>query len=397
MSRHSILLAGVVLIAGCTDSSPTSLPPAEPLTAPAPHRESGSAQNLVLPVSAATLPVVMRELHSPKGLAWGPDGSLYVVETGDNVVRGPCATIARGMNCYSGSGAISRLRHGRQERVRSGLPSAFNPVAGDVIGPNDLGFLGFGTAFLTIGWGGDPAARDGLGEHRAGFGYLVRLHSLQASGRGGAHSARKAWSPVADVARLEQELNPDGGFLDSNPFGLLVEPARRLVTDAGGNSLVTVAASGRMELLSAFPATPAPPPFGQSEAVPTAVVRGPDGALYVSTLSGVPFLDGAATIYRVAPGQPPVVHATGFKTITDIAVGRDGSLYVLEFASGPVFFTGPGRLLRLAPDGTRTVLVDGLTNPTSVLVAPNGSIYIAQRAGVPEVGLQAGEVLRFDP
>ncbi len=43
------------------------------------------------------------------------------------------------------------------------------------------------------------------------------------------------WRVVADVGGFEQAQNPAGGPLDSNPYGLLAEPGRRFVTDAGGN------------------------------------------------------------------------------------------------------------------------------------------------------------------
>lgn len=148
-----------------------------------------------------------------------------------------------------------------------------------------------------------------------------------------------------------------------------------------------------MSLVATFPSTPAPPPFGQSEAVPTEVKRGPDGALYVSTLSGVPFLAGAAAIYRVVPGQAPQVYTGGFKTITDFDWGPDGSLYVVQFASSPVFFGGPGLLIRVAPDGTRTTISSALTSPTGVAVGSDGAIYVSNKGNPAGVG----EVLRIVP
>lgn len=404
MSSIRSLLAVVVFLAACGDNAPTA--PTDDVAAgglvAASHGRPGPGPSVpVTPVAASDLTIVMHGLDSPKGMAWGPGDALYVVETGDNVVRGPCATVARGLNCYSGSGAISRLWKGRQERVVAGLPSWFNPAQGDVGGPNDIALTGLGAALVTIGWGGDPAVRAELGDLAAGFGYLVQI-SL-GGGRNVAwlpsrHPSRgKVWKAVADIAGLESLLNPDQRFIDSNPFGLLVEPARRFVTDAGGNSLLEVRPNGHGSLVAAFPVTPAPPPFLQSEAVPTAVRRGPDGALYVSTLSGVPFLAGAAKIYRVAPGQGPAVFAGGFTTITDFAFARDGSLYVLEFAGGPLFFAGPGQLVHVATDGTRTAVVQGLREATSLLVAPHGAIFIAQKGGTPSVGLHAGEVLRYNP
>jgi len=49
-----------------------------------------------------------------------------------------------------------------------------------------------------------------------------------------------------------------------------------------------------------------PPRFPQpTDPVPTGLARGPDGALYVGLLTGVPFAPGAASVYRVVPGQAP--------------------------------------------------------------------------------------------
>jgi len=70
-------------------------------------------------------------------------------------------------------------------------------------------------------------------------------------------------------------------------------------------------------------------------------VLGPDGALYISELSGVPFTDGRANVYRLDPGAD-IPHAftlaeaflTGFKMIVDMTFDDEGNLYVLEHATG---------------------------------------------------------------
>lgn len=196
------------------------------------------------------------------------------------------------------------------------------------------------------------------------------------------------WRAVADVSAHEVSANPDGNVVDTNPYGVLAEPGQHIVTDAGGNSLLSVGANGEVSTLAVFPARPG----RATDAVPTAVVSGPDGAYYVSELTGVPFADGAANVYRVVPGQPPTVYLAGFKTIIDLAFGRDGSLYVLQHATGPVFFGGPGQLIRVATDGTRSVLVEGLSRPTSVVVDDDGTIFISNRG----TSVGTGEVLRID-
>lgn len=334
---------------------------------------------LVTTASAQSITPVMTGLDSPRGLALGPEGGLYVAEAGSGLLGGPCAPVARGLNCYSATGAISRLWKGRQERVVTGLPSVFNPVFMDITGPHDISLVGRGSAYVTIGWGGTPASRAGLGELGSLFGALLKV---EPSGH---------WRVVADISILE-ETNPAGGSVDSNPYGVLAEPGGQFVTDAGGNYLLHIAPNGDVSLVTTFPSVPAPFPFNPAQPVPTEVERGPDGALYVSELTGAPFAAGAAGIYRVVPGQAPQLYAGGFKTITDFTFGSDGSLYVVEYASSPLFLNGPGKLIRVAVDGTRTTITTALNHPTGVVVDGNGVIYVSNNGNLPAVG----EVLRID-
>jgi sugar lactone lactonase YvrE len=194
---------------------------------------------------------------------------------------------------------------------------------------------------------------------------------------------------LADIAGHEAANNPDGGPVDSNPYGILALPGGRLVTDAGANALLHLKANGDISPLGVFPSRAS----GRStDSVPTAVVAGPDGAYYVAELTGVPFAAGAARIYRVVPGHEPEIVHDGFKTIIDIDFGPDGSLYVLQHATG-AFFTGPGQLIRVNPDGARTVVVAGLTRPASVLVDADGTVYLSNRS----TSAGTGEVLMVEP
>lgn len=336
-------------------------------------------------VGAAEITVVMSNLNSPRGLDFGPEGGHYVAEAGTTQSTGVCTDFLEGTmiatRCYSGTGSVSRLWRGGQTRVVSGLPSTYITASGFASGPQDISFAGRGHAFVPLGWGGAPELRSNLGPAAAPLGTLIQL---QPSGH---------WRVVADIAAFEQSHNPAGGVVDSNPYGVLAEGARRFVVDAGGNSLLEVAANGNVSLVATFPVTAAPPPFNQADAVPTRVRRGPDGALYVSTLSGVPFLQGAAAIYRVLPGQEPELYLGGFKTITDFAFAADGGLYLLQFATAPVFFGGPGALIRVAPDGTRSTITTDLFQPTGIVLGGDGSVYVSNR-GTSSGG---GEVLRITP
>jgi hypothetical protein len=261
--------------------------------------------------------------------------------------------------------------------VATGLPSYVDPT-GEAAGPHDVSLHGRGGAYVTIGFGADPAARAGFGPVGELFGTLIHV---AASGR---------WKVIADVSAHEAAENPAGGALDSNPYGVLAEPGARVVADAGANALLRVGANGNISTLAVFPSRPT----RSTDSVPTAVVVGPDGAYYVSELTGVPFTAGAARVYRVEPdGGTPEIFLEGFKTIIDLDFGPDGSLYVLQHATGPVFFPGPGELIRVAPDGTRSVVTAGLIRPTSIVVGPDGEIYVSNRG----ISIGTGEVLRIEP
>ncbi len=392
MTTRTPRLVALLLIAGCGGE---------------PFSPSATGRSEATLVTSPTVEVVMSNLNSPRGLAWGPEGGLYVVEAGLDSATSLCAPVARGQNCYSGSGSISRLVRGHQERVVTALPSVFNAATGDITGPHDIAFSRGGRAFLSIGWGGDPAARASLGELGRDFGTLIALRHKGGQGRdvhqdseeGGdddQEDARPGWRIIADVAAFEAAHNPAGGTVDSNPYGLLMEGRRMFVTDAGGNSLLSVR-HGVVSLVATFPAIPVPPgpfnpPFTQSQAVPTEVARGPDGALYVSTLTGVPFRPGVASIFRVTPGETPTIYAAGFTQVTDFAFGQDGALYVLQYASGP-FFSGNGSVIRVAPDGTRTTLTTALFHPTGIAVGKDGRIYVSNNGNLARVG----EVVRITP
>ena len=88
--------------------------------------------------------------------------------------------------------------------------------------------------------------------------------------------------------------------------------------------------------------------------MPTSVVQGPDGAYYLTQLTGFPFEKGDANIWRVVPGQAPTVYASGLTNLTDLAFADDGSLYAVQI-SVEGLLTGPiGALVRINPGAAST-------------------------------------------
>jgi hypothetical protein len=336
--------------------------------------------------------VVMTGLDNPRGLTFarvgggdrddpddrGSDWALYVAEAGKGGTE-RCAMIRGAMQCVGATGAVSRYYRGHQERVVTGLPSyapSTPPQSSGVgaTGPHDVSFVD-GRGYVTIGLGGplSPVAMRALvGD---AFGWIVRF-------RGDG-----AWSLDTDVASYEQRANPDGGVPDSNPYGLLEAAGRRIVVDAGGNTLLRVGSRN----ISTIAVIPSRPQGRATDAVPNSVAVGRDGADYVGELTGAPFVPETANVWRVVPGRDPQVHCSNFNFIIDLDLDRRGNLYVLEHSSAP-FPTGVGTLYRVKRDCSRTPVMTGLMNPTSVAIGPDGHAYISNRGTSPGVG----EVIRVD-
>jgi glucose/arabinose dehydrogenase len=126
--------------------------------------------------------------------------------------------------------------------------------------------------------------------------------------------------------------------------------------------------------------------------VPTTVVRRGDW-YYVGQLTGFPFVPGAANVWRVpVGGGEPEVWAEGFTNIIDIALGPNGSLYVLEIAHNGLAAGPPvGGLYRVDRNGEKELLLtEPLFAPGGLVVDHDGSLLITN-CGVCAGG---GQVLR---
>ncbi len=347
-----------------------------------------SAPRGVIRAQSGSVLVIATGLDNPRGLAFGPDGALYVAEAGRGGVSTLCAPDpgTGASRCYGPTGAITRITglHVHQ-RVVTGLPS-IAPAGGDfATGPYDIDF-GFGNAWVLVGFGGNPAARSPFDAAGIRLGWLVRV---QPSGQ---------WDPVVDISAHEAANNPAGGPVDSNPYGLRVLANRAVIADAGANALLQIGPDGRVSTLAVF-SNRQLPNGATMEPVPTTVTEGANGALFVGELTGQPYPVGAARVYFVPPGGGgPVPVAGGFTNIIDIAVAPTGGGYVLEHdADGIIPVLGPGvagRIVRINVDGTQTVIATpGLVKPGGIAIGPDGALYVTNRS----IFAGTGEVLRIVP
>jgi phospholipase/lecithinase/hemolysin len=150
----------------------------------------------------------------------------------------------------------------------------------------------------------------------------------------------------------------------------------------------------------------------QNESVPTAVTVGPDGALYASELSALPYPEGYATVQRISdpegdasydgstPGGISQTYASGFDQINGLTFDEEGALYVLEYVNGSTIYDPtipfeelpPSRLIRVDPDGSREQISDEELRFGNYVFAHEGKIYAAIGNGE----IDKGQVLAYE-
>jgi hypothetical protein len=324
--------------------------------------------------------VVASGLDAPRHLTFSSNGTLYVVEAGAGGPRGAagnCADHDLGLFCLGATGAVTRVNDkGPDVRVLSGLPSIATET--EVIGASDISLIGSKTFVLSIGIGGSDDFRNAFGPAGAELGTLVE-------GRFG-----NGWETFADALAYEAAANPEPTDIDSNPVGILRRGSSVVVADAGANAIVQTNHRGDFSTIAVLPPVPSSLGF-PADPVPTSVVQGPDGALYVSQLVGFPFDPGVSRIWRIAPGKAPTVYASGLTNVTDLAFGPDRTLYAVQIASNGLLQGPPGAVVAIPwGGGSPTVVVDDLFFPYGIAIR-KGSMYVSTGAPVPDIG----QVLRF--
>jgi sugar lactone lactonase YvrE len=383
--------------------------------------------------AAPQVEVIASGLVNPRGIAFAPDGRLYVAEAGRGGA-GTCIVLSDGQtSCHGLTGAVARIDpagKGNVVRVFRSLPSLAAAGGFGAIGPQGIAFTPDGEARILIGLAANPAEREGLGARSELFGQLLRAREfgiapavptlVPTAAKGNAGNATlvvAAGSPdklaYADIAGFEAANDPVPGGVDSNPNGILALGSHDVVADAGANALLHVAPGGAVTALAVFETrqVPAPPFLGlppgatiPMQAVPTSVAQGPDGYLYVGQLTGFPFPVGLANVYRVPPGGgTPEVFASGFTNIIGLAFDVQGRLYVLQIGNGlgapggPPLQT-PGKLIRINADGSRTLIYDGLYFPGGLAIGPEAA-YVTNNGivpgPVPGALPEGGQVLRI--
>jgi hypothetical protein len=366
----------------------------------APSARAGGDQDY----GGGRISVIAERLDSPRHLAFGSRGDLFVAEAGRGGA-GPCFMGGEGPACMGATGAVTKIdRSGRQTRIAEGLASMANtPGNTSAIGPHGIIVLGRDKVLITNGGPTDPTDTAGntiLRDTLAAQNSIANLFGkvLLIDPHGSA-------VPLADIWDFERRVNPDAAIgnprIDSNPVDLLLDGSRLVVADAGGNAIDTVDPWSDVSNLTVFanrlvpdPSAPQAPQIPM-QAVPTSIEDGPDGQYYVGQLTGFPFPVGGANVYRVNPrtGEQTVV-AKGFTNIMDLAFGRDGTLYVLEIDHNGLLAPGKeGALFAISRRGEKQQIklpAGTLPEPGGLAVGDDG-LYVSIDSRSPG----GGQVLRI--
>jgi len=354
--------------------------------------------------------VVRSGLNNPRHLTLTGSG-LWVALAGaggptgkSNCVTGP-STGGTGNTsyCVGWTGAVSLLQHGHVAASVT-LPSVIQTDSSEVAGPAAVAFSHGQAAVIMqdvlVNSKGVNALPKPAGKP---FGQLLirsgrHLSTVNLAAYAAAHP-QPSWS-LGTV--------PGETAYDSDPYDVIPYHGGWVVADAAANSLLQISPSGKIHLLARFPAVSETAPAGvlgpsavtvKAQAVPTSIAVGPDGALYVGLLRGVPSVPGTAYIYRVVPGHQPTIWAKGLTAVTSIAFDNHGRLLATEYSTGGLLSppTTPGALVRISHHGhsVATLPVSGLFQPTGVTVSSNGTVYVSNYGDSTAKAAHPGEILKI--
>jgi hypothetical protein len=334
------------------------------------------------PLEAQSVTVLASGLDGPRGLKFGPDGTLYVAEAGrggPNVTSG-CEQVPSPVGPYHGgpSARISKITgSGHVTTVVDGLPSSKSSLpSGDTLGVADVAFVG-STLFAILAGGGcshgNPRNPNGVIQVDVDHGTWRYVADL---------SAFLKATPVANPGPSLEDWEPDGTW-----YGMVVVHGNLYATEPNHQQIVRVSPStGKVDLIVDVSAS------SKAWVGPTGITY--HGDFFFGNLAPFPISPGSASVRKLTPSGHFKVWDAGLTTVVGLAFDHHDRLYVLELSDAPGFPNpGSGKLVRVSPSGQVEDIVTGLVVPTAMTIGPDGAVYISNFGAAPP-GL--GQILRVD-
>ncbi len=253
--------------------------------------------------------------------------------------------------------------------VITGLPS--DSIQGDISGPNKIYFNPEGDLVIVQGEGDDTLSRSILLIDTSG--YTPEQDTLQLE-------------DISEIYRLGDFLSssPELTGLTYNPYALAYGANGDLfIADAGANAIIRRnKVSGALSVFAKLPTitnkSAAGPP--QVHAVPTGILY-KSGYFYVSTLTGFPFQEKAAKVFKIDTlGNVTILHDS-LTTLVDIAFDPDSNLVLTHFSSfsfnpAPGFVPNTGSILYVKGSDIDT-LETGLNTPTALAFNTSNQLFVS--------------------
>ena len=264
---------------------------------------------------------------------------------------------------------------------------------GEIVGAAGLALDGAGAAYVAVGAPGPfvgmmPRAGD------EGVVYKVDLATGEKE-------------IVADLLQWEIDENPDPAAIDSNLYGAAFLDGMVYVADAGGNDILAIdTATNTVSTFAVTGGLPAPflPDSGnparggdmEIDSVPSTINVGPDGRLYVSFVSGGPFVPGIVPVLAYSVDGSVETFAEGLTMVADLAFDSQGRMYASTI-SMDFINQAAGQISRVEDDGSLTMIAvvpvpagiafdadDNLYSFMFSAVAPSGGTLV-KYSGVADV------------
>lgn len=356
---------------------------------------------------AASLTTVATGLNNASGISFGPDGTLYVAETGvggNGKCQGSPSTIGEDI-CAGNTGSVTKIsQNGKQERIFKNFDSlALQPSKNQGAGPQALEFDSKGNAYLLTGYAGFPGNRDKeinaltadikLSPEQ----YIIAppvgpeevLNTPNLGKLFKADLKTGELKEVFDFAKYEVLNNPDGGDVISNPFGLAINDDTAYVSDGGGNVIYSVKLDGSDTKVTTVPKisvkNPEFPPATSGQALPPQAAGdnpGTDNPVFGNPNSDPSEIGTAGSDQQQAP-PPQAAFGQGDGPVelqavpTGNTIGPDGATYFGEYTGFP-YAEGEAKVYRIGEDGKPEVYADGFTHLTDVAFDKDGNLLALQ-------------------